>query len=65
MVQYLLVGLIFYLIALVGNPSLRKSLREQSAPSIVAGGIFIILWFPILVLGILKRIKKWWEERSE
>lgn len=65
MEQYLLVGLILYLIALIGNSELRDSLKKGSATSIAAGVIFTLLWFPICAYGLLYALKRYLEKRNE
>ncbi len=65
MVTYLLIGLVFYLIALYGNPGLVKSLKKNTIAASTAGILFILFWFPIFVGAIFFASKKKWEERDE
>ncbi len=58
MVQYLLVGLIFYLISVLANASIAVGWKERTMVTALAAVTFIIFWFPIFVVFIYLAIEK-------
>lgn len=54
---YLLLGLVFYLVAAISNKTIRERWSTETISSLLAATVFIFVWIVFPVGALIKRIR--------
>lgn len=65
MEKYLLVGLVFYLLAMLANNDIFVGWKRQPLITAFSAALFILAWFPVLLVSIYISIRRRRNERYD